>query len=78
MTIHWAPDAERFVERAESEALRHGYSYVGTEHPLLAMLSLDEGRATDALRPYGLQRLQQEVLQTCPPGGVPGPTRNPT
>lgn len=64
-------EAKRVIGLAESEALRLGYSYIGTEHILLGILASGGGLAYTALQPYGIERLQREVVRTCPPGPTP-------
>lgn len=74
---------ERFTRRAreavvlaEREARMLGHDYVGTEHLLLGLLSLDEEPAGRALAELGVRRdaVRREVVRAVKPGqaGNPG------
>ena len=48
------PSANRAVSIAESEAIRLKHDYIGAEHLLLGILSLDEGIACSSLKSQGM------------------------
>jgi ATP-dependent Clp protease ATP-binding subunit ClpC len=45
----FTPDSKRVLEQSSREALSRGHSYIGTEHLLLALLTLGEGVPTRIL-----------------------------
>ncbi|MGE4565991.1 MAG: Clp protease N-terminal domain-containing protein, partial [Victivallaceae bacterium] len=65
------PRARQVLVLAGKEALRFNHDTVGTEHLLLALLSLGEGVAVDALKALGLQleQLRFEVEKLCGSSG---------
>lgn len=57
------PDAKEALKGALRSALRLGHNYIGTEHELLGILSVD-GPVTDAVAGLGLTRERaEEILQ---------------
>lgn len=62
MLEHLSPDAHEVVAVAQQEAMGLGHEYVGTEHLLLALVSL-KGRPRRALESLGVRRrhVQSEV-----------------
>jgi ATP-dependent Clp protease ATP-binding subunit ClpA len=48
--VPFTPRARQVFERAGNEALRLGHRYIGTEHILLAIASVGEGQAINALQ----------------------------
>jgi hypothetical protein len=76
-------DLNKTVLRATlDEALGMGHNYIGTEHILLGLLKLDEGRAAEALRRIGVtyqdayarltRMLEEFVAQKSEPTGTGG------
>jgi ATP-dependent Clp protease ATP-binding subunit ClpC len=62
--------AQRVIILAQEEAKKLNHDYVGTEHILLALLSLDEGVAAEALKVLGVdkKKLRQQVVQVVGEG----------
>ena len=56
--------AQRSIMSAQEEAKKMSHDYVGTEHLLLGLLSLNEGVAAEALRIIGIDRdkLRKRIL----------------
>ena len=70
----WTPTARRVLDQAalEARALRH--DYVGTEHALLALVSVDDGVAAEILAGLGVTRerlLATSCIQTAPDTETP-------
>ncbi|MFE3448044.1 Clp protease N-terminal domain-containing protein [Nonomuraea sp. NPDC059194] len=61
--IAFSAQATKALELTLREALRLGHNYVGTEHILLGILSLEEGPAVEALTGLGVTKeaTEQEV-----------------
>ncbi len=61
----FTPDAKRILEVATEEARSLGHSYVGTEHILLALVTLGEGVSTRILVDCNAQpdRVRAEVIR---------------
>lgn len=57
--------AKQVLERARQEALALGHTYVGTEHILLALASVDEGEAMNVLRGFGVdsEHIRKAVIK---------------
>lgn len=51
--IPFTPLAKQVLERALEEAIQLGHNYLGTEHLLIALASVDEGVAATVLRDLG-------------------------
>jgi ClpA/ClpB-like protein len=70
----WSPTARRVLDQAVVEARALGHDYVGTEHALLAVVSLEHGVAAEVLAELGVTR--ERMLRTsCMQAG--GDTRTP-
>ncbi|HES58057.1 MAG TPA: hypothetical protein ENO21_01350, partial [Firmicutes bacterium] len=54
--IYLTPDAHATLEQAEDEMEQMGDKFVGTEHILLALISIRRGRASALLAKIGLSR----------------------
>jgi len=63
--------ARRAIELAREEAARLRHDYIGTEHLLLGLLRLGEGRAVDILTNIGvdLGELRQSIEEVVQPAG---------
>ncbi len=79
MFERFTPQARRAVVQAQEEARRLQHNYIGTEHILLGLLGVTEGRAFRALTGLGLTLggVQDEVKtmigagSTMPTGHIP-------
>ncbi|MFD1937912.1 MULTISPECIES: Clp protease N-terminal domain-containing protein [Nonomuraea] len=58
--IAFSAQATKALELTLREALRLGHNYVGTEHILLGVLSLEEGSAVEALTGLGVTKEETE------------------
>jgi ATP-dependent Clp protease ATP-binding subunit ClpC len=67
--IPFTPRAKKALESAQTEALSLGHNYIGTEHILLALTSMDESVGLRILRDLGAcaESVRQEVM--LPLGG---------
>jgi ATP-dependent Clp protease ATP-binding subunit ClpA len=68
VTAELSSGAKRVLELAVDEARRMGHHYIGTEHLLLGLVRLPEGKAIDVLREMGVspeevRRQTRRVLQ---------------
>ena len=65
------PRARQVLLLARREAERFNHDYIGTEHLLLALLTLGEGVAVETLKGLGLKldQLRLEVEKVCGSGG---------
>jgi ATP-dependent Clp protease ATP-binding subunit ClpC len=72
MFERFTPQARRVVVQAQEEARRLQHNYIGTEHILLGLLGVTEGRAFRALTDLGLTLggVQDEVKSTIGAGGT--------
>jgi ATP-dependent Clp protease ATP-binding subunit ClpC len=63
--------ARRAIEYARDEAARLRHDYIGTEHLLLGLLKLSDGRAIDILTNIGIElsELRQSVEDVVQPSG---------
>ncbi|HLG94604.1 MAG TPA: Clp protease N-terminal domain-containing protein, partial [candidate division Zixibacteria bacterium] len=63
--------ARRAIEYARDEAARLKHDYIGTEHLLLGVIKLGEGRAVEILTNIGLDlnELRQSVEDVVQPSG---------
>ncbi|NMB87085.1 MAG: ATP-dependent Clp protease ATP-binding subunit, partial [Chloroflexi bacterium] len=66
--IELSPGVQQILEFAIEEARRMGHHYIGTEHLLLGLVRLNEGRAMEVLRKLGvtpeqIRRQTRRVLQ---------------
>jgi ATP-dependent Clp protease ATP-binding subunit ClpA len=63
--VDFTPRAKRTMELALRESLGLGHNYIGTEHLLLGMLSLGEGRGGEALAELGADpaHLRENLLK---------------
>jgi ATP-dependent Clp protease ATP-binding subunit ClpA len=52
--VEGEPSAAEIMERAEKEARSFRHSYIGQEHILLALLSIDSGVASGTLKRFGV------------------------
>ncbi len=78
----FSPDAKRALELAMQEARNLGHNYIGTEHLLLALLTLGDGVATrilldcdakpDAVREAVLRMVSGSRASTQQTGATPG------
>ena len=70
----FTPDAKRVLELALRESLPLGHDYIGTEHVLLALVSLDEGPSVQILDDLGVkaEAVRTETLRRL---GPPEPIR---
>jgi hypothetical protein len=50
----WTPAANEALDRAAHQARELGHSYVGTEHVVLALVTAEDGIATEVLRDLGI------------------------
>ena len=68
-------DATRAIKYAREEACNHGHDYIGSEHILLALMRLDQGRPIQVLTKLGLDlnelktRIEDEMSPSA--GGSP-------
>lgn len=69
------PRAERLLQLANSHALRLNHNFLGTEHLLLGLADLREGRATSILDQMGidLMELRAKLEKEVEPGPSQGP-----
>lgn len=65
-------DARKTMGRARAEAQRFQHDYIGTEHILLGLLTLDRSVAAQALRNLGvdLARIRREIEERMEPGST--------
>jgi ATP-dependent Clp protease ATP-binding subunit ClpA len=67
--------ARRIIQLANTEALRFQHEYIGTEHSLLAIVSLKNGVAVQVLKHFGVDlrkvRGQTEALMIVGPRAIP-------
>jgi len=63
--------ARKIIEYARDEAVRLRHDYIGTEHLLLGLLRLGEGRAIEILANIGIElnELKQSVEDVVQPSG---------
>ncbi|MFC4119444.1 Clp protease N-terminal domain-containing protein [Nonomuraea zeae] len=63
--IPFAAQGKKVLELTLREALRLGHDFVGTEHILLGVLSLEEGPLVDALKGLGVTKepAEREILR---------------
>ncbi|MGO9899705.1 MAG: Clp protease N-terminal domain-containing protein [Solirubrobacteraceae bacterium] len=63
--IPFTPRARQVLARAGEEAVELGHRYIGTEHILLALASVGEGEAMNALQVFGLdaEQLRRAVIE---------------
>lgn len=63
VTLPFAAQSAKALELTLREALRLGHNYVGTEHLLLGILSLEEGPVVEALNGLGVRKeaAEQEI-----------------
>jgi ATP-dependent Clp protease ATP-binding subunit ClpC len=80
--IELSAGVQKVLENAIEEARNLGHHYIGTEHLLLALASLEEGNASAVLRKLGvtveqIRRQTRRVLQeNKSSGAAAGPARN--
>ena len=80
--IELSAGVQKVLENAIEEARSLGHHYIGTEHLLLALASLEEGNASTVLRKLGvtveqIRRQTRRVLQeNKSSGAAAGPARN--
>jgi ATP-dependent Clp protease ATP-binding subunit ClpA len=58
--IAFAPEAKKVLELSVRDALRLGHNYVGTEHILLGVLSLEGGLGPRVLAELGITKARAE------------------
>ena len=77
--IPFTPQAKQVLELALREALPLGHNYIGTEHILLGLISLDEGPSVRALLDLHVapEAIREATLRTIGPPR-PGTLRPPT
>ena len=73
----FTPGARRTLELARQEAPRLQHGFVGTEHVLLGLLSLEDGAVPNVLKTLGVDRedIKQQIekwVSSFPPSRVPG------
>ncbi len=73
----FTPGAQQTLVLARQEAIEFNHNFIGTEHLLLALIRVDEGRAVELLRSFGvdLARVRVEVEKLIglgPKAGVAG------
>jgi hypothetical protein len=63
--VPFAPAAKKALERALREALKLGHTYIGTEHILLGVVSVEDGRSGQILRDLKVDpnRIRDEVIR---------------
>ncbi|NUR90539.1 MAG: ATP-dependent Clp protease ATP-binding subunit, partial [Nonomuraea sp.] len=63
VTLPFAAQSSKALELTLREALRLGHNYIGTEHLLLGILSLEEGPVVEALAGLGVTKepAEQEI-----------------
>ncbi|HKZ22534.1 MAG TPA: Clp protease N-terminal domain-containing protein, partial [candidate division Zixibacteria bacterium] len=63
--------ARKAIEYARDEAARLRHDYIGTEHLLLGLLKLGEGKAMDILNNIGIElnELKQSIEDVVQPSG---------
>ena len=68
---NFTPRAKRVLYLAQQEAERLNHDYIGTEHILLGLLSINEGVAIEILKfmNLNLENLRREVEKAVPAGG---------
>jgi ATP-dependent Clp protease ATP-binding subunit ClpC len=82
-SLELSPGTQHALEMAVEEARRMGHHYIGTEHLLLGLVSLNEGMALDVLRKMGvtpeqIRRQTRRLLQENSPSVTPPqPRRSP-
>jgi ATP-dependent Clp protease ATP-binding subunit ClpA len=64
----WAPAARRALNLASEEARKLGDNYVGTEHVLLALVTVESGLAAHVLDELGVNR-ERIIAQGCMAAG---------
>lgn len=69
------PLTKKVIEYALDEARKLNHSHVGTEHLLLGLLRVNEGKAVEVLMGLGikLEEVRQEVLNLLGPSESPAP-----
>jgi ATP-dependent Clp protease ATP-binding subunit ClpA len=78
----FTPVAQRVLQRSQQEALDLGHNYIGTEHLLLALLTLGEGVSAQILldcdaRPDRVRQAVTRVLSIAAPAPLaPAPVRD--
>ncbi|MBI3926386.1 MAG: hypothetical protein HY319_12670 [Armatimonadetes bacterium] len=76
--VVFSSNAKGSIERAFAEARALGHNYVSSEHLLLGMMGVPEGRAVKILTNLGIDlgQLRQELTASLPHAGVqqPGPS----
>ena len=72
------PRAKRALELADSEAIRLGHNYIGTEHILLGLVALNDGVAERILVDLGAgpDKVRSEVVRTLSSAGALNRPRN--
>src|SRR5688572_65984 len=63
MEAKFSPNVKEVIQYSREEAIRLGHGYIGTEHILLGVLRLGEGKALVHLRALGIDflRLKKSV-----------------
>lgn len=54
MEAKFSPNVKEVIQYSREEAIRLGHGYIGTEHILLGILRLGEGKALVHLRALGI------------------------
>jgi ATP-dependent Clp protease ATP-binding subunit ClpC len=73
----FTPSAKRTLELARAEAPRFYHDFIGTEHVLLGLLTLENDAASNVLRRFGVDReaVRMEIEKLVEVG--PGPETTP-
>lgn len=58
MEAKFSPNVKEVIQYSREEAIRLGHGYIGTEHILLGILRLGEGKALVHLRALGIDFLR--------------------